>query len=173
MSLTKAPRAGTPPPEVRPTTRITSSTKQLAGLAADIKAAGKELCDNIAPLETALAKFNLGVSAWFTITGSDHDDGSYWSREIGYAQIGKKWGIALRKTEGHQAADYEKVDTWFFGDAPSWMQIESIPKIPDLLEALSKRVQETIGKLKEKAVQAKELTDALNAALAELDGEGW
>jgi hypothetical protein len=167
MSNVKVPRAGTPP-EIRVTTRIASATKHLSSLSADIKTASNELCASLGPLENALAKFDLGVSAWFKITGNSRDDGSYWSREIGYAQIGKKWGIALKKTEGHEAAEYDEVENWLFKDAPMWMQIEAIPKIPDLLEALSKRVEETIVKLKDKAVQAKELTDALEAALAEV-----
>jgi len=176
MALKRSPRAGTNKDDSPAPQRIATAGKQLAGISIDAKAAVDELCANIAPLEAALEKFNLGVSAWFTITGSERDDGSYWSREIGYAQIGKKWGIALKRVEGHHAADYDNEEIWLFKDAPKWLQIEGVTKIPDLFEALLTRAQDTIEKLKAKSQKAKELTEALNAALAEVatdEREGW
>jgi hypothetical protein len=48
------------------------------------------------------------------------------------------------------------------------MQIESAAKIPDLFNTLIKRADETIKNLKAKSQQTRELTDALQTALAEI-----
>jgi len=159
-----SPNSDKPAPE-----RVAEATKYLAGKSVEIKAAVKELVDMISPLDAALAKFDLGVSAWFEISGNENY-GRYWTREIGYAQVGNEWGIALKRTEGHYQAPEEDQfeEIWLFKDAPRWMQIEGVTKIPDLFETLIKRVEDTITKLKAKSVKAKELADALNAALAEI-----
>ncbi|SRR5260221_8451211 len=158
---------------VPPSERITSAVKQLAVSSAGVKSAADELCANIAPFEAALAKFDLGVSAWHQIAGhQDSDDGVWWSRDIGYVNIGRRWCIALRKANGVRYADVYEEEVWSFSEAPRWMQIEAVAKIPDLFEVLLKRTEETIKNLKAKSVQAIELTDALNAALAEIESPG-
>ena len=167
MAHTKAPTSGANKP-VPPSEKIGTAVKQLAVCAVDIKSAADELSANIVPLDAALAKFDLGVSAWFQITGSEHQDGSYWSRQIGYTKFGKEWGIVLKKVEGHQCIDEDNEEMWFFKDAPRWMQVESVTKIPDLFDALIKRTDDTIKNLKAKSLQAKEIADALNTALAEI-----
>jgi hypothetical protein len=167
MAQPKAPSVGAKK-IVPPSERITSAVKQLAIFSADVKSAADELCENIAPLDAALAQFDLGVSAWYEIAGNQREDGSCWSREIGYAKVGKKWGICLKKAEGHVAAEYGNEEVWLFKDAPRWMQIESVTKIPDLFETLIKRADDTVKKLKAKSRQAEELADALNTALKEI-----
>jgi len=52
------------------------------------------------------------------------------------------------------------------------MQIDSVSKIPDLFDELIKRTDETVKKLQPKSLQAKELSEALNAAIAELSVQG-
>jgi hypothetical protein len=175
MAQPKAPAGAK---NIPPSERINASVKQLAGFTVDLKNAAEELCANIAPLEAALQRFDLGISAWYEITGNQHQDGSYWSRNIGYTCVGKKWGIALKKVEGHEAADRDDEEVWLFKDAPRWMQIESVTKIPDLFDVLIKRTEDTIHNLHAKSKQAKELADALNIALAEIakssgGGEEW
>jgi len=51
-----------------------------------------------------------------------------------------------------------------FGEAPRWMQIESVGKIPDLFDELIKRTESTIRMLKAKAIEAKNLAAAISAA---------
>lgn len=151
-----------------PTERIATSFKQLAGSAKEIHSAADELCTNIAPLNHALAKLGLGVAAWHQFAGHEDRDGSYWSRDIGYTKIGAEWCIALRRTSGHNGYDHYDEEVWAFKDAPRWIQIESVGKLPDLLDELIKRTDDTVKKLRAKAVLAKELADALNVALAEI-----
>ncbi len=60
---------------------------------------------------------------------------------------------------------------WAFNDAPRWMRIEAISKLPDLLEALLKQAVDMTQKIRKKTVQANELIEAIsriaeNAAVA-------
>src|SRR5713226_3010988 len=149
--------------------RITSSFKQLAVASKDLNVAANELGKTISLLEDALKPLNLGVSAWVQIAGHEDDDGgSYWTRDIGYARVGHKWGIALRKTWGHNGYDQHDEEVWLFNDAPRWMCIESIGKLPELFDDLIERTQDTTKKLKARTDQTKELVAAINTAAAEI-----
>lgn len=152
--------------------RIASSFKQLAGSSQEVNAAAEDLCNNLAPVNKALRKLNLGVSAWHKFAGHEDENGNYWTRDIGYVKAGTDWGIALRRTSGNEFSDYHDEDVWPFEDAPRWMQIDSVSKIPDLFEELIKRTDETVKKLQAKSLQAKELSEALNTAIAELSLQG-
>lgn len=84
---------------------------------------------------------------------------NWWSRDIGYTQIGDKWWICLRRRTGDLTDDDLDSETvWRFSRAPSWMQNEAIAKIPDLLDTLTQQAQETRKKLKNRAEQAFQLT---------------
>jgi hypothetical protein len=137
--------------------------KQLTQAATSINQASDELGDAISILDAALKNLNLGVPAWVQLSGSQHQGGSYWSRDIGYTKIGSKWGIALRTASGHDAFDDENEETWLFNEAPRWLRIEAVGMIPNLLEALVKRTAETTEKIKKKTAQALELAAAIEA----------
>jgi len=149
--------------------RVASSFKRLAAVSTDLNSAADELSKTISNLDDALRALNLGVSAWHQVAGNeDAQDGSYWSRDIGYARVRNKWGIAIRKTWGNQSFDDHNEEEWLFADAPRWMCIASIGKLPDLFEDLIKRTQETTDKIKAKTNQAKEFAAAISAAASDM-----
>lgn len=152
------------------TERITLSFQQLAAASGDLNSTANELNETIETLNDALHSLNLGVSAWHQVAGNeDPQDGSFWSRAIGYARVRNKWGIALRKTAGDlfDPEDYNE-EVWLFSDAPRWMCIESVGKLPDLIDDLIKRTQDATEKLKAKTIEAKELATVITAAASEL-----
>jgi len=169
MALKRSPANGDK--AVPPTERIVNSSKQLSNRAPEISSAAEELRNSIAPLGAFLRKLDLGVSAWHEFAGHEDEDGHFWGRDIGYTQVGKRWGIALRRRTGHNHFDHYEEEVWLFEEAPRWMQIESVNKIPELFEELIKRTDDTIKKLHAKASEAKDLAAALEAAVAEV--EGW
>jgi hypothetical protein len=122
-----------------PAERIVQSFKQLTVSSVNLNSAADELCVNIAPLNAALRTINLGVSAWHKITGTEDENGWFWRRDIGYAQVGRTWGIALRRIEGNHGEGEHEEQIWLFHDAPKWMQIESVGRIPDLFDELIAR----------------------------------
>ena len=146
------------------TERIQNSYKQLSVAAINLNLASDELNNAIFLLEMALEKLNLKISAWARISGNEQET-MWWSRDVGYTEIRDKWVIALRSTSGDlQYPDEDSTETWSFNRAPRWMQVEAIPRIPDLLDKLTTQAQETTKKLKSKAEQAHHLAVAMSAA---------
>ncbi|SRR6266404_2055466 len=149
--------------------RVQASFRQLSTSAASLNAVSDELRESISELETALEKLNLGVSAWVKIAGGHDEHGLYyWSRDLGYTQAGKGWGIALRTVSGDETSpEDETQEIWPFNDAPRWMRVEGVGKIPELLDALNKQAEETAKKIKSKNTEAKALAEAVKQLTAE------
>jgi hypothetical protein len=155
-------------PKVPPTERINNSYKQLASISPQLHSAAKELSKTIDELNTALGRLWLRVPAWHTISQGEDQNGNYWSRAIGYAWAENKWTIALKTAAGNHESNAHDETVWAFNKAPRWLVIESIAKLPDLLETLIERVKDTTEKLKARNEQAKELVAAIKVAAEEL-----
>jgi hypothetical protein len=148
--------------------KIQNTFKQLSVAATELNSASDGLADAILMLDDTLKRLNLGVSAWVTVSGNDDEDGDWWSRELGYTRIADKWGIALKDASGHYSnPDRDSVEKWLFNDAPRWMRVESVGKIPDLLEALLKQAEDTTKKIKAKTDEALALVQAVNKTVEE------
>ena len=153
------------PPKHEATERVEASYKQLSLAASNLNSASDELGKVIGVLDKAIKKLNLGLSAWVAVSGNDAcapDGCKWWSREIGYGKVEDKWGIALRESEGdHRFGDEDSSEVWLFNDAPRWMRVEAIGKIPELLERLVKQTEETTKTIKKKTEQAYELAQVI------------
>jgi len=157
-----------PQPKVHPTERTVAAFKQLTEASQDKKSATHGLCEAVAALNDALEPLNIGVAAWHTIAAhTDSDSGYRWSRQIGYIQWGDSWSIVLKKT-WQDLGDQEEEQIYEFKNAPAWMAIEGIAKLPDLLETLISRVQDTTKQLKTRTDQTLEAVAAIQAVTAEL-----
>ncbi|SRR6266852_1628807 len=145
--------------------RVATYFTQLSSAAKDLNKASDNLGLAINAIDAALQKLNLGVPTWVGIHGSEDPYSGYWSHDIGYARVGKKWGIALCTREGdYNFPEEETREEWLFNDAPRWLRVEGIAKIPDLLEALVKRTKETTDKIKGKTAEANNLASAIMLA---------
>jgi prefoldin subunit 5 len=139
------------------TARVESSFKQLSTAAQTLHSASDDLRKVIRQLDASLKKLGLGFPAWVQISGSQ-DEVQYWNRDLGYARIGGKWGLALRDVTGNLTdTEDDAEEVWAFNDAPRAMRIEAVGKIPDLLEKLLQQTEETTKKLQSKIAQAAEL----------------
>lgn len=155
--------------DIPPKERIASSFKRLSVVSTDLNSAADEFSKTISALDEALKSLRLGVSAWHQVAGNEDEQyGGFWTRDIGYAQVKGKWGIAIRKTWGNNFHDDYKEEVWLFADAPRWMCIESIGRLPDLFDDLIKRTEETTKKLKAKTNLARELAGAISEAASEV-----
>ncbi|HMD84038.1 MAG TPA: hypothetical protein VKO18_04985 [Terriglobia bacterium] len=164
-------KRGAEPP---PTERVQTAYKQLSLAANGLNTASDELGKAISVLDAALQKLNLGVSAWAPLAGNEDPPYTWWTRSVGYSKIGDKWGIALRKASGnYNYPEQDSEELWLFNDAPRWMRIEAVGKIPDLLEALLKEAEETTKKIRNKTTQVYELAAAMSKVGQEAqDAEG-
>jgi hypothetical protein len=155
-------------PQVPPADRVQTSYKQLTVASTSLNSASDGLGEAMSVLDAALKKLNLGISAWVTVSGNDDEVGDWWSREIGYTKVGDKWGIALKTASGNYSSpDRDSVEKWLFDDAPRWMRIEAVGKIPDLLEALLRQAKDTTKKIKDKTEEVFALAVAMSKVLDE------
>lgn len=146
--------------------RVQAAFRKLSTSAANLNTASDDLRTVIAELDGALHKLNLGISCWVKISGGDDPRTlEFWSRDLGYARIGKTWGIALRTTEGNENFPEDWLtEEWLFNESPRWMRIEGVGKIPELLEKLSEQADSTTKKIQQKTVEAKTLAAAISQA---------
>jgi hypothetical protein len=155
-------------PQVPPAERVQASYKQLSLAATSLNAASDQLGEAISVLDAALKKLNLGISAWVRLSGDQDEYYDWWSREIGYTKIGDAWGIALKDASGNLGnPERDSEEKWLFNDAPRWMRIEAVGKIPDLLEALLKQAEDTTKKIKARTEQVIELAVAMSKVAEE------
>jgi hypothetical protein len=149
--------------------RVISSFEKLSSAAKNLNSVSDELGRAITAIDYILQRLNLGVPTWVQIHGgTDERTGEeYWSRDVGYSKIGNRWGIALCTREGdYTSHDEERREEWLFNDAPRWLRVEGVEKIPDLLEELIKNTEKTTEKIKGKIGRAKQLAGALEQAAA-------
>jgi hypothetical protein len=150
--------------------RVTTSFTKLSSAAKDLNKVSDELGQAITAIDYILQRLNLGVPTWVKIHGGEdqYTGMVYWSRDVGYAKIGSRWGIALCTREGdYNYPDEETREEWLFNDAPRWLRGEGVEKIPDLLEELIKNTEKTTQKIKGKIDHAKQLAGALELAATE------
>jgi hypothetical protein len=147
--------------------RVTDSFTRLSSAAKDLNKASDELGKAIIAIDSVLQMLNLGVPTWVKIHGGEdpYTRDEYWSRDLGYAKVGNRWGIALCTREGcNSDPESERSESWLFNDAPRWLRVEGIHKIPDLLEELIKNTAQTTEKVKGKIDEANTLAGALRQA---------
>ena len=124
--------------------RMAELLPSLAATAANLNNASKKLTEIIERLDGALQRLNLGVTAWVQVNGanSSPDLSAFWSEDLGYSRIGRKWGLALRRIEGdHALNEWELLDEWPFNEAPRDLRIGAITRIPKLLKKLDQEAQ--------------------------------
>lgn len=147
--------------------KVQASFRELSSAAKSLNQATDELGQTISFLDTMLQKLNLGIAAWVPVSGNENENGTWWSRDIGYSKVGDRWGIALRKIEGNYSdPDRDTVDDLcLFSDAPRWLRAESVGHIPALLEKLTKQADDTAKRIQKKNEEAKELVAGIKAAV--------
>lgn len=154
--------------KIPPSERIAASFRELALVSPEVDSAAADLAESISTLESYLRRIGIKVSAWNCIAGEDVDqDGYYWSRDIGWTLVRNMWSIAIRKTSGNDQYNEHNEEIWTFADAPRWMAIEAVSKLPDLFETLIKRTKETTEKLKARKKDADQLAAAIEAVIPE------
>jgi hypothetical protein len=158
------------PPKVSQIERTKSSFTQLVLETKELSSELKELSDKLSTVEESLRRIGLNVSAWHQITGGHDDDSGYsWSRDIGYTRIRDQWRIALRE-RSRESDDRPEDDIRLFSDAPPWMCLEAASKIPDLLEELIDRTQETRKNIRTKNIEVGELASVIESMASEMSG---
>jgi len=143
--------------------KVQSSYQQLSKVAADLNAVSDELGKSIAELDAALKKLNLGVTTWVQVKAcADPQTGDFEGDYLGYAKVGGKWGIALRKTSGNcNWAPDEPPEEWLFNEGPRELRLAAIEKIPELLNKLSEAATKMAANVRERLGEAQQVAEAI------------
>jgi hypothetical protein len=147
-----------------PSLRVKNAFPKLTEAAADINSASDELGKPIQEIEAIIKTLNLGVTVWHEMHGgrSPYDDAMWWSRDIGYAKIGGKWGIALRDCSGDSnCPDDDSVETWLFNDAPRHMRVSGAQHLADLIEKMVDEAHKMAEKIRAGSADAAEIAATL------------
>jgi hypothetical protein len=144
--------------------RVSTAFKQLTISAAKLNGVSNELSKPIMEIEAALKRLNLGIPTWVVfVDWHDPNTGAFWDREVGYAKVSGKWGIAIRANEGNYNDPESTVsEEWLFNDAARGFRVAAVDKLPELLERLIVSAEETAEKLSEKIEAARQVANAVN-----------
>jgi hypothetical protein len=149
------------------TVRVSSAYKQLTTAAGELNLVSDELGKFVGALDAAIKKLNLGIATWIRLDSREDGSGNYTKRDLGYAKIGGRWGIALRTMTGnHNTPDISNVEEWLFNDAPRSLRIESVEKLPDLFDGLIKEAETATAQIKARTSQAQHLAHILTEIAA-------
>lgn len=149
------------------TVRVSSSYKHLSTAANELNLVSDELGKFVGALDAALKKLNLGIATWIRLDSREDGSGNYTKRDLGYAKIGGRWGIALRGMIGnHNAPDVSTMEEWLFNDAPRSLRIEAVEKLPDLFDNLTKEAEAATAQIKARTSLAEQLARILTETAA-------
>lgn len=146
--------------------RVKKSIEQFPAAASSLNSATSQLGQSIGQLDATLKKFSIGIPTWVSFNGSPDTEPGYYHEDLGYAKIAGRWGIAVRTVLGDVRSDEgDRVEQWLFPDAPRFLAVQAIEKIPELLEALLKNAGDLSKKIAEKAEEVDLLAEGINSVI--------
>ena len=161
-------------PEVPSDEELALSEKfeKLAETATTLNAASDALGRPIAELDSALKSLNLGVATWVDFNHYQYPDGTWeWGRQLGYAKVGNRWGLAIREYEGRPFEPFDKNEEWLFSDAPRSFRVEAVAALPKLIDALIEAGTKTAADLEAKVASASEVAKAAQGVVRARKGQ--
>jgi hypothetical protein len=154
--------------------KIQTSFQALSEIAPELNTASDELTIAVSYLDEALKKLNIGLAAWVAFQTRGYEDApqAYDEDQIGYSKVNGVWGIALRHIWGDPGRDeYGHDGPWLFNDASREMRLQSIDKIPDVIEKLAKDALSTKKKIEAKTTEVRTLADAIGPIVSKAKGK--
>lgn len=143
--------------------KIQTNFKALSEVASSLNEVSDKLTKTVALLDESLKKLNIGLTVWvnFRYRG---DDGPYYNADqIGYTKVGGAWGIALRHIWGDESIDDHNEDgPWLFNDGSRELRLNSVDKLPEVIEELAKEALATKKKIEEKTQEVLGLAAAIS-----------
>lgn len=116
--------------------------------------ASEELTIAINSLNDSIQSIGPGVSAWVTCQTCED-----WSLEVGYAMNSKhQWALAVRRNSKGSPSPEE----WPLTEAPRWMRVVVIPKLPELIDHLSAQAEKFTTDLLQRVPFVQAIIDSMD-----------
>jgi hypothetical protein len=149
-------------PVPSPSARMAAAFTKLRASAKEIKTVSDELSRSVADLERALRALDLRVGCWTLISEHNKYGDEFWREYVGYREDNKQWRIVVQTSHGHDSQPDEADETtWGFDEAPQYLRVKAVDKLPELIEALVTTVDKTAERMKKKVPSAQELAAAV------------
>jgi hypothetical protein len=142
---------------------IQLSLKQLQISSKTLNELSDQLTKEIAEIEAAINKLNLGIEADIEIESRSSRDG-VWSHgwKLGYGKESGKWGFVITYwTEDLNWPESDTNERWSFKDSPREQRVKSVEKIPLLLQALVKQSNDFASDITRKVSLARGLASSV------------
>lgn len=140
--------------------KIQTHLSELTSTARTLNELSDQLTKEVEIVESALNRLGLGVRASVKVEILDRSrDGSSerWT-QLSYGKSKNGWGFLIEEIqENINYPEADRWETWPFKEAPREYRIKAVNRIPDLLEELAKRANETAATIKANISMAKDL----------------
>ncbi len=148
------------------TSTVDTALKQLAAASKILNEASDKLTSQLALIESALAEYRLGISAWVELgrekESNTDDEGNQflltWVEQLGYGKHHGKWGLLVNGW--HEGNEPE--EPIFLRDAPRETRLRAVEKVPVLLVALAEKANKLAGDTARKAEEAGKLAESMS-----------
>ena len=144
---------------VRMATQSGSALQRLSTLASTLNRTSDDLSKQLAEIETALSRLNLGVTARVRLSTREVDSGINLIEEIGYAKVDGKWGLTWLTYY-----DHDPEGSWsekLLREAPRDVRLLAVEVLPQLLDELALQGENLASKTGERVADAKKIAASL------------
>lgn len=149
--------------------KVKKSIEQFPAAASSLNTATTQLGQSIGQLDAILKRFSIGIPTWVLFNGSADTVPGYYHEDLGYAKIAGRWGIAVRTVSGDvRSEEGDRVEQWLLPDAPRFLGVQAIEKIPELLDAILENAAEMSKKMVEKANEVDFLASGISSVIDQL-----
>jgi hypothetical protein len=146
--------------------QVQASFKRLSNSSSVLNTASDQLNASVSALEVSLKKLGLGISSWVPFEKWASQDGlKYRVKDIGYAKVNGKWGLAIKSRSGHEISDEDEVEIWPFNEAPRQLRVLAVKSIPALLDQLYKDSVDIASQVNKGKSDVDILTQAISQAV--------
>lgn len=105
---------------------VSNAWPKLVAAAAELNIVSGEMNAVVAELETYFKGLNLGIEVLVSLSAS-----KTFARWFGYGKVNKQWGL---KIIDESLQNPNNTIEYRFNDAPRWMRVDSLGRLPDLME---------------------------------------
>jgi hypothetical protein len=154
---------------VPPPVETQAKLQKLAAVARTLNDLSDQLSQQVAEIEVAVCKLNLGVPASVIAETSSTENGvrGHCVR-LAFDKHAGRWGFQVEElTENLDYPDMDEYQAWPFKDAPRDYRLKTVVRIPELLDALVTKSAEVASDITEKVGYAKQIAAALAPPSAE------
>jgi uncharacterized phage infection (PIP) family protein YhgE len=138
---------------------------QLAAAARTLNEQSDLFTQQMAEVESAINKLNLGIPASVTVEEVKTNDFATHFLDLEYGKLDGRWCLIVTDYDDEvTSSEYSNCKQWAYRDAPRELRLKVVQRLPQLLEQLLKSATAAVSEISKGAAIAKELAVNLSEA---------